>query len=171
MRAALAWLVVGGGLLVASACTCAPAVDGVVASDVLPAVVPAGFTERVHTFVPPASGELDVRFERQDALQGYAGPVYLFVTGPECASVSDDPQRMRNGQAFQPGCAVLANSYGLDLNCCQGSVRLASPARVQRGQTVKVFVYGLSQPLALPYRLTFRAGDSACRTETSSGPS
>ena len=148
--------------LAASACTCTPVAEGTVATDVLPAVVPTGFTERVHTFVPPASGELDIRFERQVASQGYAGPVYLFVTGPECASISNDPQSMRNGAAFRPRCDALANSYGPDLNCCEGSVRLASPARVEAGQTVKVFVYGLSQPQALPYRLTYRSGDLDC---------
>jgi hypothetical protein len=68
---------------------------------------------------------------------------------------------MRNGQQFRPECLVLANSYE-DLNCCQGRVRLAAPARAESGQAVKVFVYGLDQPEALPYRLTYRAGDSNC---------
>lgn len=164
-------MVIAGVALASPACTCSPMAEGTVATDVLPVVVPAGFTERVHTFVPPASGDLDIRFERQDALHGYAGPVYLFVTGPECTSVSDNPVDMRNGQAFQPRCAVLANSYGGDLNCCQGIVGLAAPARVRRGQPVKVFVYGIAQPSSLPYRLSFRTGEPGCRADTMNGPS
>jgi hypothetical protein len=164
------WVVVGM-LLASCGCSCAPAVDGVLADDVLPAVSPAGTTEHVHTLVAPESGDLDIRFERQDRLEGYAGPVYLFVTQPDCVSVSNDTVSMRNGQAFRPLCPVLANSYGEDLNCCMGRVRLASPARVKRGQTVKVFVYGLSQPGPLPYRLTYSTGDAQCRSDTRNGPS
>jgi hypothetical protein len=52
-------------------------IEGVMADDVLPRVTLAGFTERVHTLVAPASGDLDVRFERQDGAEGYTGPVYL----------------------------------------------------------------------------------------------
>jgi len=142
-------------------CTCEPVVRGVLATDTLP---PAPVTERAYRLIVPASGDLMVAFSRQDGREGYAGSVYLFVTMSDCMSVSSDPLSMRDGQTFRPLCSVLANSYK-DLNCCQGNVTLATPARVRKGQEVKVFLYGLYQPSALPYQLSYEAGDAAC-TET-----
>ena len=144
---------------------CEPPVAGVLLNDSLPAVTPTGWTERIHTFVAPQSGALDIRFDRQDGRSSYAGSVFLFVTGAECAHVSNDPQGMTNGQAFRPDCAVLANSFG-DTTGCQGCARLAAPAGVRSGDTVKVFVYGLSTPADLPYRLSYSVGDGGCEAGT-----
>jgi hypothetical protein len=161
--------VLGAGALLSFGCgNCEPPVAGVLTNDLLPAVVPTGSTERIHTLVAPRSGDLDITFERQDGLSSYAGSVYLFVTGPECVHVSNDPQRMNNGQAFRPECAVLANSYAAGPTCL-GCASLAAPAHVERGQTVKVFVYGLSTPADLPYRLAYTVGDDGC-TSGMNGP-
>jgi hypothetical protein len=141
-------------------CSCTPVVDGIVATDTLPA---AGVTVRTYLIALPASGDLNLTFTRQDDGEGYAGSVYLFVTPPDCAILTDDPVSIRDGQAFRPKCLVLANSYG-DQNCCAGRATLATPARVTKGETVRVFVFGLFQPADLPYTLTFQAGDSQCRS-------
>jgi hypothetical protein len=141
-------------------CSCTPVVDGIVATDTLPT---APVTVRTYLIPVPASGDLNLTFTRQDDGEGYAGSVYLFVTPRDCATLTDDPLSIRDGQAFRPRCLVLANSYG-DQNCCAGRVTLATPARVTRGETVKVFVYGLFQPVDLPYTLTFQAGDLQCRS-------
>lgn len=147
-------------LSVLGGCSCTPVVDGVVATDMLP-TAPA--TVRTYLLRVPVSGDLNLTFSRQDDHEGYAGSVYLFVTLPDCVSLTDDPLSIRDGQRFKPKCLVLANSYGY-YNCCLGRVTLASPARMTRGETVKVFVYGLYQPADLPYVLTFQAGDSQCRS-------
>jgi hypothetical protein len=141
-------------------CSCTPAVDGVVAIDMLPA---AAATVKTYLLRVPVSGDLDLMFTRQDGRDGYAGSVYLFVTRPDCVSLPDDPVSLRDGQRFRPKRLVLANSYADD-NCCRGRVTLTSPARVTGGETVKVFVYGLYQPADLPYVLTFQAGDPQCRS-------
>lgn len=141
-------------------CSCTPVVDGVVATDTFPT---APVTVRTYLLPVPASGDLNLTFTRQDDGEGYAGSVYLFVTPRDCAILTDDPLSMRDGQTFRPKCPVLANSYK-EQNCCAGRVTLASPARVTKGETVKVFVYGLFQPADLPYVLTLQAGDSECRS-------
>jgi hypothetical protein len=147
-------------LSVLGGCSCTAVVDGIVAIDTLPT---AAVTVRTYLLRVPASGDLNLTFTRQDNGEGYAGSVYLFVTPRDCATLTDDPPSIRDGQAFRPKCLVLANSYG-DQNCCAGRATLATPARVTRGETVKVFVYGLFQPADLPYVLTFQAGDSQCRS-------
>ena len=147
-------------LSVLGGCSCTPVVDGVVAADVLPA---APATVKTYLLRVPVSGDLTLTFTRQDDREGYAGSVYLFVTPRDCVSLTDDPQSLRDGQTFKPKCLVLANSYAYQ-NCCQGRATLASPARMTGGETVKVFVYGLYQPVDLPYVLTFQAGDSQCRS-------
>jgi len=150
-----------GALLAAvlhAGCSCTPVVDGVVARDVLPV---ADATVKTYLFTVPADGELDLTLSRLDARSDYAGPVYLFVTTPDCASVTDDPPSLRNASAFQPRCSVLANSFA-EGNCCLGRTRLADPAHVKAGTTVKLFVYGLSQPHDLPYELRFASGDAGC---------
>lgn len=147
-------------LSVLTGCSCTPVVDGLVAADVLPA---APVTVRTYLLRVPVSGNLNLTFTRQDDREGYAGSVYLFVTRRDCVSLTDDPLSIRDGQAFKPKCLVLANSYAYE-NCCQGRATLASPARVTGGETVKVFDYGLYQPVDLPYVLTFQSGDSECRS-------
>jgi hypothetical protein len=132
--------------------------EGVLATDTL---MPIPVNVRAFALSVPAAGDLNVTFARQDGREEYSGSIYLFVTGPDCDAVTDNPSSLRDGQRFRPLCAVLANSYK-DLNCCLGRVTLASPARVRAATTVKVFVYGLDQPASLPYVLTFAAGDPDC---------
>lgn len=127
-------------------CGCTPMVEGVLANDTLPA---AAVTERSYLLPVPASGELNLTLERQDSREGYAGSVYLFVTRPECPTLTTDPLSMTDGQRFQPMCLVLANSYK-DQNCCQGRITLASPVHMSKGEMVKVFLYGLYQTRGSP---------------------
>jgi hypothetical protein len=146
--------------MILAGCSCRPAVDGVLATDTL---APAPVNVRAFLLSVPASGDLNVTFAREDGREEYSGSVYLFVTAPDCNAVTENPSSLRDGQRFTPMCSVLANSYK-DLNCCLGRVTLASPARVRRGMTVKIFVYGLNQPASLPYVLTFEAGGRDCRS-------
>lgn len=147
---------------VTSACQCETPVEGVVASDTLPAVPPTGATELSYRLIAARDGGLMLRLTRRDGDDDSTGPIYLFVTRPDCARMTDQPHTMRNADAFQPMCATLADSFRLQDNCCRGQVRLASPARVRAGQELKVFVYGLSTPLAMPFDLTYRIGDDNC---------
>jgi hypothetical protein len=147
-------------LPILAGCSCVQPVEGVLATDTL---MPVPVNVRAFTLSVPAAGDLNVTFARQDGREEYSGAIYLFVTGPDCDAVTDDPSSLRDGQRFRPACAVLANSYK-DLNCCVGRVTLAAPARLREGTTVKVFVYGLDQPASLPYVLTFEVGDPDCRS-------
>jgi hypothetical protein len=145
-----------------AACDCEPPVAGAVASDALPAVTPVGATELSYRLIAPRDGSLMLEFTRRDGRDDYAGPVFLFVTRADCASMTDQPQTLRNETAFQPQCAALADSLGFNGSCCRGQVRLANPAQVRAGQDLKVFVYGLSTPGTLPFDLTYRVGDDNC---------
>jgi hypothetical protein len=78
-------------------CSCTPVVDGFVAADTLPA---APVTVRTYLIPVPASGNLNLTFARQDGGEGYAGSVYLFVTPPDCATLTNDPLSI--GEPYTP---------------------------------------------------------------------